>query len=92
MEVKHLIMINNKHYESIDRLWDNSSPHMSRIMVRFKNGRKLSLIRGFGSHGYEDDLFEVMTTSEITETEDGVLGHLSVEEVNDIIEKVGRLQ
>jgi hypothetical protein len=43
----------------ISRTDDNSDPFMSRLLITFKNGYKLSVIRGEYSYVGEDGLFEI---------------------------------
>lgn len=72
---------------------DNSDELMSRVKVKFKNGRSLSVIRGRYSYGGPQGLFEIMPSHpEVFDDEDlgdEVLGYLTIERVNYYIKKIG---
>ena len=80
-----------EYYDKIASVVDNSGNGISRILITFKNGKQLSIIRGWLSYGYKQGLFEVMTDSEVTKTEDGVLGFLTITDLNRIIKEVADL-
>lgn len=84
----------------IDRAEDRSHGVMSRVRVFFKNGWQLSIIRGYGSYGGENGLFEAMPVNPALpdnfEPVPGIenrepIGCLSVSDVNALILKVGSL-
>jgi hypothetical protein len=82
--VNHLI-------EGIDKTEDDYGPgrEMQRMMIRFKNGYRLSIITGFFAHGGQQGLFEIapfnadgiMDGSVLDIDGDDVLGYLKPEEV-----------
>ena len=77
---------------NILRVEDHSDSFMNRVLVWFKNGENLSIIRGEHSYGGKLGLFEIspsVTQILPKDTSDTVLGWLTVEEVNEYIKKVG---
>ena len=69
---------------------------INRVLITFKNGYCLSIIRGTMTYGGDKGLFEIapfnkeneMDGSIIGVFDDDVLGYLSVEEVNKYIEEI----
>lgn len=72
---------------------------MAQHLFSFPNGYGASVVRHFGTYGYEDGLFELAVLDQVIQEEDGyhveltydtpitddVLGWLSVEEVLEIL-------
>lgn len=79
----------------IEKVEDRSNSFMSRARVFFKNGHELSIIRGSGSYGGEDGLFEIMPSDESLFDEidsgDSVCGYLTPERVMYYINKIGTM-
>ena len=74
---------------------DRSDSFMSRVLVTFKNGESISIIRGELSYGGKSGLFEIRpSVTEVLppDTHDTVLGWLTVEEVNKYIKLVGEYE
>ena len=69
-----------------------------QALVFFSNGYGASVIRGYGSYGVDDELYElavVKTTEDDswdlcydTEITDDVLGHLSEEEITSYLQRI----
>lgn len=94
--MKEIAIINELIFgELIDRVEDKSTVGMQRARVYFKNGHELSVIRGFGSHGGDDDLFEIMPSDDsfFDEEDEGdtVLGYLTPDRVNYYINKIANI-
>jgi hypothetical protein len=81
---------------------DRSSPtvrgygEMKRVRIVFTNGHDLSIVRGDGSYGHCDGLFEIMPSNpefldNFTDGDDRVEGWLTVERVNYYINKIANL-
>jgi len=79
----------------IEKIEDNSCERlpMQRARVTFKNGHTLSIIRGPGSFGGDEGLFEIMPDDEYffedDDKGDQVLGHLTPERLAHYINKIG---
>lgn len=64
---------------------------------KFENGYGASVVKHFGSYGYDDDLFELAVLDEKgniiydTPISDDVIGHLTNEEVLELLEKIRKL-
>ena len=69
----------------IRELEDCSLPFMKRLRVHFRNGRSLSIVRGFGTYGSEEGLFEIMEPL----INDEPIGYLSQSEVIKHIIRIG---
>lgn len=84
---------------SIDHIENLSDSDMARARIHFKNGYELSVIKGFGSYGSKEGLFEIAImrkdgeyANELYEEGDSdVLGFLTLEKVMHYIDKTGRL-
>jgi hypothetical protein len=73
----------------------------SQALVFFANGYGASVIRGYGSYGADDELYElaVVKTAEDDSWDicydsgitDDVIGHLSEEEITDILRQIEAL-
>ena len=79
---------------------DNSDSSIRRIFIEFKNGETLFIVRGQGTYGSENGLFEIKPSCpEVLRSYDasydyndaGAEGHLSVEDLNYYIEKIGSM-
>ncbi|MBV1928682.1 MAG: hypothetical protein KUG81_04140 [Gammaproteobacteria bacterium] len=87
--------------EFIESVVDKSDSFVSRIRVNFKNGYGLSIIRGHGSHGADEGLFEIAPVNKDDELDgrlfdaehkgDSVLGHCDINILNHYINKIGTL-
>ena len=83
----------------IESVIDNSDERMGRVYITFKNGETLSIIRGDGSYGFEDGLFEIQPSKpellksydSESEYNDSVEGHLTIDDLNYYINKLGNL-
>ncbi len=89
--IQAVLTNNTKIATVVNRSCDN----IQRILITFHNGHTLSVIRGSGTHGGSEGLFEIMP-SEITvfkpeQRGDTVLGHLTPEDVCYYIAKLGDL-
>ena len=78
----------------IDRIEDKSDSLITRYRVYMKNGYSVSVIRGFGTYGAEENLFEVAVYDKNGQMlplfdGDAVQGWLTEQEVVDIIINVG---
>ena len=66
-------------------------------VFKFDNGYGASVIRGFGSYGYQDGLYELAVLGPggrlvyDTPITDDVLGHLTPDEVNDLLDRIAGL-
>ena len=62
-------------------------------VFKFDNGYGASVIRGFGSYGYKDGLYElaVLGPSGRHVYDMPILGHLTVAEVNDLLDQIAAL-
>lgn len=86
-------------YPFIERISNESSEDLARAHVYFKNGHKLSIIRGLGSYGGDKGLFEIeFEDKALIDKEDcsnesvgAIVGWLSLERVNYYINKIGKL-
>ncbi len=80
----------------IEQIVDKSDSFMKRIRVYFKNGHELSIIRGHGSFGGEQGLFEIRPSDESFFDEndqgDSVLGYLNPDRVIYYINKIGSIK
>ena len=84
---------------NVKKVVDNSdyARGLSRVRVFFKNGHELSIIRGLGTYGGDEGLFEIMPSdpkmlnSQVAADEypDEVEGYLTFEQVNAYIKKIG---
>lgn len=92
-------MFDLQKYTSIDHIEDRSDPTMARARIHFKNGYELSVIKGFGSYGSSQGLFEIAIMRENGEYADelyeeggsSVEGCLTLEKVMYYIDKIGKL-
>lgn len=73
----------------IVRVSDESSHGIARMQVFFTNGWGMSIIRGPGSYGHEDELFEALAIdpSGVMLT-DKIFGWLTEEEVMQAVEAI----
>ena len=84
----------------IESVKDNSDERMDRVYITFKNGETLSIIKGDGSYGFEQGLFEIQPSKpELlksfdanSEYNDSVEGHLTIDDLNYYINKIGGLK
>lgn len=66
-------------------------------VFKFANGYGASVIRGFGSYGNEDKLFELAVLNPngrldySTPITDDVLGYLTTTDVNDLLDRIAGL-
>lgn len=74
---------------NVDKVENRSDTFMNRALVTFKNGHTLSIIHGYGSYGHSEGLFEVMSSEDDNE---GPFGHLTIDEVNSFVERIGNLK
>ena len=83
--------------DTISRVVNNSSKHMfmQQVMVYFKNGHSLSIIRGAYSRGGGEGLFEIMPNDKLfldeCDSGDYVCGHLTPDRVSYYINKIGSM-
>lgn len=74
----------------------------TQVVHKFDNGYGASVIRHIGSYGYEQGLYELAVIKFISEDDwrlwydtyitDDVLGYLTVEQVNENLEKIKMLE
>jgi hypothetical protein len=97
-----LVEINKDNLErnqTIESVEDRSDENIKRMLITFKNGYKLSIIRGMGTYGAESGLFEIapMNNSgkfnkslfDKNDRGDNVLGYCDVKKVELYIYKIG---
>jgi hypothetical protein len=97
-----LVEINKDNLErnqTIESVEDRSDENIKRMLITFKNGYKLSIIRGMGTYGSESGLFEIapMNNSgkfnkslfDKDDRDDNVLGYCDVKKVELYIYKIG---
>lgn len=82
----------------VDTVTDKSDPFIDRIRIKFKNGYALSAIRGNGTYGSEEGLFEIgpfdqsgsLDGSLLDEDDQGddVLGHCTLDKVAHYAKKL----
>lgn len=78
------------------KISDNSDERITRMHIDFPNGYTASVVRGMGSYGFEQGLFEgavmrgpfVVYDTPIT---DDTRGHMTAEEALEFIEQVAAL-
>ena len=82
---------------NIEAIEDKSDSLYARCRVRFTNGYQLSIIRGLGSYGYQQGLFEIAVfspndkyCSDLLEGND-VLGYQTAKQVVSYVEKIGEI-
>ena len=82
-----------------DLIKDLITPDRSEYRKRwiFKNGFGISVIRGFGTYGAKEGLFEIAVVDEgglryDTKITSDVIGHLTSEEVLELGERIMRLE
>ena len=78
---------------------DNSEFYMKRLLIIFKNGNEISIIKGEFSYGGEKGFYEIMpddVTGNLKGTElddfedDSVKGWLTIDDVNKYIEVLNK--
>ena len=88
------IILRQSYADYIDRIEERSDACIKRMRIFFKNGYELSIVRGMGTYGDEEGLFEIMPSSEELidkqDKGDSVVGYLSIDRVNYYIEKIGK--
>lgn len=82
-----------KEFDNTFKRWGDSFSHK----FRFDNGYGASVIKHYGSYGYEEDLFELAVLDEeglcyTTPITNDVIGHLTNEQVLDYLEKIKNLK
>lgn len=84
-------LLNLSENNTIASVQDNSVPDLKRIRITFKNKHTLSIVRGTGTYGYAQGLFEIMPSDPafLEGTTDTVLGYLNIEQLNYYIKKIG---
>ena len=66
-----------------------SDSQITRLRITFKNGRGLSIIRGEGTMGFSENLFELATITAKGEFS-SVEGYKTEEDVREYIERVSK--
>lgn len=95
------IIIPNK--KEFDKQFKIFSPYTFSHRFKFENGYGASVIKHWGSYGFENDLFELAVlkfdkkdgTGSLcydTEITDDVIGYLNNDEVLDLLEKIKNLE
>lgn len=84
----------------IYQVQDGSDPWISRLKVQFKNGYELSIVRGLGTYGSDQGLFEIavfydgeFVTRELQDDEDAdsVIGYLTESDVRHWAVRIANL-
>lgn len=91
------VFIKNKdEFDKVFKIWGDSYFHR----FKFENGYGASVIKHYGSYGYEEDLFELAVLKfdggkcklcYDTSITDDVIGYLTNDEVLELLEKIKQL-
>lgn len=91
---KYEVFIKNKEeFDNAFRTFGDSYSHR----FKFKNGYGASVIKHYGSYGYEEDLFELAVLDSNdnlcydTPLTDNVIGYLTNDEVLELLEQIKNL-